>query len=284
MRFKPEVHISPREYSIYRILPSTCTCLNKRAPNFWIWLAISQKLINWSESSFKLLKLRHSRVHTASYWTWTRLRVFSASTPSMFIQRNMVFPCWFHVLHHVHCAKCELYVHGNIHPKRALKFECEQAAMKGSYLNKNQKEVKKFTEKEPKFLLWYCGAGEWTWTLTLRTLTRAVYLSWSTLAPSIILFGDWCFPLLHCVSSPAQNRKGRARKYGGHLERRTDHIKTHTVLLIGERLWPSKTEFMLALNIKLNYRTVPNKCTWCEGRWYTLNPVQFQCNSQRESL
>ncbi len=35
----------------YRILPYKRACLNKRAPNFWFYLAISQKLLNWSQFS-----------------------------------------------------------------------------------------------------------------------------------------------------------------------------------------------------------------------------------------
>ena len=51
----------------YHILLNKRTCLNKQAPNFWIYLAISQKPLNRSESNFQHLLLRYSRVHAVSF-------------------------------------------------------------------------------------------------------------------------------------------------------------------------------------------------------------------------
>ena len=45
----------------YRILLNKHACLNKHAPDFWAWLAISQELFNRSiKSCFHQLKLRYS--------------------------------------------------------------------------------------------------------------------------------------------------------------------------------------------------------------------------------
>ena len=52
---------------IYRILPNKCACLNKRAPNFWFYLATSQKLLKRSESNFEHTMLRYSRLHTSNF-------------------------------------------------------------------------------------------------------------------------------------------------------------------------------------------------------------------------
>ena len=40
----------------YHILSNKQARLNKSAPNFWFWLAISQKLLDLSESYFQHLK------------------------------------------------------------------------------------------------------------------------------------------------------------------------------------------------------------------------------------
>ena len=54
---KPSYHISPNKYA----------CLNKWTPDFWFWLAISQKLLNRSVSRLQHLKARFSSVGPASF-------------------------------------------------------------------------------------------------------------------------------------------------------------------------------------------------------------------------
>ncbi len=53
--------------SDYRILPNKCTCLNKRTPNFWFSLAISQKLLSRSWRYFQHIILRYSGVHLTNF-------------------------------------------------------------------------------------------------------------------------------------------------------------------------------------------------------------------------
>ncbi len=59
----------------YRISPNKCAGLNKHTPDFWLWLAISQKLFNWSESYFQHVKCRYLCVHCNFHWDQARLRI-----------------------------------------------------------------------------------------------------------------------------------------------------------------------------------------------------------------
>ena len=57
--------------SWYHILPNKRTCLNKHAPDFWLYQAISQKPLNWSEALIVNVFMRScSKFH----WNLTRVR------------------------------------------------------------------------------------------------------------------------------------------------------------------------------------------------------------------
>ena len=51
----------------YRILPNNGACLNECARDFWLQLAISQKLFNRSESYFQDMKSRYVGVQPATF-------------------------------------------------------------------------------------------------------------------------------------------------------------------------------------------------------------------------
>ena len=53
--------------SCYRILPNKRTCLNKHAPEFWIYLAITQTLLNRSQSNFQHIMLGYSGAHKVNF-------------------------------------------------------------------------------------------------------------------------------------------------------------------------------------------------------------------------
>ena len=57
----------------YCILPNKCTCLNKYALNFWLWLAISQELLNRSQSSF-YPSISRQFVHSVTYSVYVTYR------------------------------------------------------------------------------------------------------------------------------------------------------------------------------------------------------------------
>ena len=61
--------VSYQQYMVYvyGILPNKCAFLNKRAPDFWLWLDISQKLLNRSQSNFEYSLLRYPRVHIVNF-------------------------------------------------------------------------------------------------------------------------------------------------------------------------------------------------------------------------
>ena len=72
---------------IYLILTTIFRRMNAPAwingpPDFWLWLAISQKLLERSDSYFHHLKYRYSRVED--------MGSFSASAPGAFIRQNTV--------------------------------------------------------------------------------------------------------------------------------------------------------------------------------------------------
>ena len=50
----------------YRILPNKHACINKHVPDFWVRVAISQKLLSPSESCFQHSKLTYSGIPAAS--------------------------------------------------------------------------------------------------------------------------------------------------------------------------------------------------------------------------
>ena len=80
------VKLASHEVS-FRIVSNKHVRLNKCTPNFWIWLAISEKLLNRSESYFLHLNLRNMGVHILSF---IETRQGPASLLHVFIQRNMV--------------------------------------------------------------------------------------------------------------------------------------------------------------------------------------------------
>ena len=53
----------------YRTSPNKCACLNKHhlPPNFWVYLVISQKVINQSQSKSEHLMLRYSGAHAVNF-------------------------------------------------------------------------------------------------------------------------------------------------------------------------------------------------------------------------
>ncbi len=51
----------------YHILPNKHACLNKRAPDLWLWLAISQTLLNPSESYCQHLNFGYAGVDIARF-------------------------------------------------------------------------------------------------------------------------------------------------------------------------------------------------------------------------
>ena len=59
----------------YRILPNKRAYLNKRTPDFWLWLALSQTLLNWSESNFQHshLKVKEFSPHWKFHWNQKRI-------------------------------------------------------------------------------------------------------------------------------------------------------------------------------------------------------------------
>ncbi len=62
-------------YHRYCVLPNKHACLNKRASDFWIWLAVSQKILNRSHSNFEHLLSRYriysriTRVFDDRFWS-----------------------------------------------------------------------------------------------------------------------------------------------------------------------------------------------------------------------
>ncbi len=51
----------------YCTLPNKCAHINKHTPDFWIFLAISRKLLNRSQSNLQHWTLRYSEVQTVSF-------------------------------------------------------------------------------------------------------------------------------------------------------------------------------------------------------------------------
>ncbi len=92
---------SPYSAETSRILPNKCTCLNKCKPGFWFWLAISQKLLSWYESSFQPSKLTHRGVRPANFIE--RRFVFCLCTQRVY-RRNTV-KWWVRLFHRsIHSA------------------------------------------------------------------------------------------------------------------------------------------------------------------------------------
>ena len=54
-------------YTVFRRINASTWINATPPPNFWLWLAISQELLNRSESYFYHLKLGYSGVHTACF-------------------------------------------------------------------------------------------------------------------------------------------------------------------------------------------------------------------------
>ncbi len=65
-------------------------------PDFWLWLAISQKLLNPSELYFQHLNVRYYRVHPVSFIEIQGWGVFYVFAPSAFIRRYTVSLDVFH--------------------------------------------------------------------------------------------------------------------------------------------------------------------------------------------
>ena len=85
------IFTNPVPQHVYRILLNKRACLNKCVPDFLLGLAVSQKLLIRSESSFQHLKLRfQGSILQVSSISDKGKGSFSVSAPGAFIRRNTV--------------------------------------------------------------------------------------------------------------------------------------------------------------------------------------------------
>ena len=113
----------------YHILLNKGACLNKRAPDFWRCLAISQKLVNWSHSNFQHLMLRYSRAYPDIFIdSLDKVKAaFSASALGTFIRWNTVlgeccFPCSSIITHYTNSMQSADHMEGSFGAPTAHKW------------------------------------------------------------------------------------------------------------------------------------------------------------------